>query len=125
MHRNESEKLHRNNVVKNNSVIESYTYLSSDLSLLNLQVLVEVPYIMAQAGVYGIIVYSMIGFKWTVVKFLWYVYFMFFTFLYFTFYGMLSVAVTPNADIASIVAAAFYALWNLFSGFIIPRPVSS
>ncbi|KAL8123018.1 pleiotropic drug resistance protein 1-like [Apium graveolens] len=86
------------------------------------QVLVEVPYIMAQAGIYGLIVYSMIGFKWTLVKFLWYVYFMFFTFLYFTFYGMLSVAVTPNADIASIVAAAFYALWNLFSGFIIPRP---
>lgn len=85
----------------------------------------EVPYIMAQAGVYGIIVYAMIGFKWTLVKFLWYVYFMFFTFLYFTFYGMLSVAVTPNADIASIVAAAFYALWNLFSGFMIPRPVSS
>lgn len=90
-----------------------------------MQVLVEVPYIMAQAGIYGIIVYSMIGFKWTIVKFLWYIYFMFFTFLYFTFYGMLSVALTPNADIASIVAAAFYALWNLFSGFIIPRPVSS
>ncbi|KAL1810497.1 hypothetical protein DCAR_0730200 [Daucus carota subsp. sativus] len=86
------------------------------------QVLVEIPYIMFQAGVYGIIVYSMIGFDWTVAKFLWYLFFMFFTFLYFTYFGMMTVAVTPNADIAAIIAAAFYGIWNLFSGFIIPRP---
>lgn len=89
-----------------------------------MQVLVEIPYIMFQAGVYGIIVYSMIGFDWTVAKFLWYLFFMFFTFLYFTYFGMMTVAVTPNADIAAIIAAAFYGIWNLFSGFIIPRPVS-
>ncbi|KAL8118564.1 hypothetical protein AgCh_016184 [Apium graveolens] len=88
------------------------------------QVLVEIPYVMFQAGVYGLVVYSMIGFEWTVAKFFWYLFFMFFTFLYFTYFGMMTVAVTPNADIAAIIAAAFYGIWNLFSGFIIPRPVS-
>ncbi|XP_059642942.1 pleiotropic drug resistance protein 1-like isoform X2 [Cornus florida] len=86
------------------------------------QVLIELPYIFVQAMVYGVIVYAMIGFEWTVAKFFWYLFFMYFTLLYFTFYGMMTVAVTPNQHVASIIAAAFYGLWNLFSGFIIPRP---
>lgn len=89
-----------------------------------LQVLVEIPYVFCQAVAYGLIVYAMIGFKWTAVKFLWYLFFMFFTFMYFTLYGMMTVAVTPNADVAAIIAAAFYGIWNLFSGYIVPRPVS-
>lgn len=76
-----------------------------------------------QTLLYGLLVYSMIGFDWTAAKFLWYMFFMFFTFLYFTYYGMMAVAMTPNSDIAAIVAAAFYAIWNIFAGFIIPRPV--
>ncbi|RVW58199.1 Pleiotropic drug resistance protein 1 [Vitis vinifera] len=83
--------------------------------------LVEIPYVFAQAVVYGVIVYAMIGFEWTAAKFFWYLFFMFFTLLYFTFYGMMAVAATPNQNIASIVAATFYTLWNLFSGFIVPR----
>ncbi|WCJ20352.1 ABC transporter G family member 39 [Euphorbia peplus] len=55
------------------------------------QVVIELPYIFVQAIVYGAIVYAMI------------------------------VAVTPNHHIAAVVAVAFYALWNVFSGFIIPR----
>uniref|UniRef100_A0A2N9GTK4 ABC transporter domain-containing protein n=1 Tax=Fagus sylvatica TaxID=28930 RepID=A0A2N9GTK4_FAGSY len=86
------------------------------------QVAIELPYVFAQAAVYGIIVYAMIGFEWTVAKFFWYLFFMYFTLLYFTFYGMMTVAVTPNHHIASIIASAFYQIWNLFSGFIIPRP---
>ncbi|KAK8592638.1 hypothetical protein V6N13_063208 [Hibiscus sabdariffa] len=35
------------------------------------QVLIELPYIFVQAAVYGIIVYSMIGFEWTAAKFFW------------------------------------------------------
>lgn len=50
---------------------------------------------------------------------------MFFTLLYFTYYGMMSVALTPNENISNIISYSFYALWNLFSGFVIPRPVSS
>ncbi|KAK7325204.1 hypothetical protein VNO77_29362 [Canavalia gladiata] len=86
------------------------------------QVAIELPYILAQAVTYGGIVYAMIGFEWTASKFFWYLFFMYFTFLYFTFYGMMTVAVTPNQHIASIVATAFYGIWNLFSGFVVPRP---
>nr|TKR97408.1 hypothetical protein D5086_0000214010 [Populus alba] len=86
------------------------------------QVLIELPYIFVQAAVYGIIVYAMIGFEWTVAKFFWYLFFMYFTLLYFTFYGMMAVAMTPNHHIAAIVSSAFYGIWNLFSGFIVPRP---
>jgi ABC-type multidrug transport system permease subunit len=86
------------------------------------QVAVEVPYIFIQSLVYGVIVYAMIGFEWTAAKFLWYLFFMFFTLAYFTFYGMMTVAITPNPHIAAIIAASFYGLWNLFCGFIVPRP---
>lgn len=89
-----------------------------------LQVLVELPYIFAQAIVYGVITYAMMGFEWTGIKFFWYIFFMYFTLLYFTFYGMMTVAVTPNHHIAAIVSSAFYGLWNLFAGFIVPRTVS-
>ncbi|CAL5431972.1 unnamed protein product [Camellia sinensis] len=44
------------------------------------------------------------------------------SFLYFTYYGMMTVSITPNHQVASILAATFYALFNLFSGFFIPRP---
>ncbi|KAF2321475.1 hypothetical protein GH714_000030 [Hevea brasiliensis] len=81
------------------------------------------PYAYAQAGVYSVITYLMIGFEWTAAKFFWYLFFLYFTLLYFTYYGMMTVAVTPNHHIASIVSSAFYSVWNLFSGFIIPRTV--
>ncbi|KAK1311943.1 Pleiotropic drug resistance protein 3 [Acorus calamus] len=86
------------------------------------QVAIEVPYIFIQAVIYGVVVYAMIGFEWTAAKFFWYIFYMYFTLLYFTYYGMMAVGVTPNHNIAGIVSSAFYALWNLFSGFIIPRP---
>ena len=91
---------------------------------LALQVVIELPYVFVQAVVYGIIVYAMIGFEWSVVKVMWCLFFFFFTFLYFTYYGMMSVAMTPNNHISIIVSSAFYSVWNLFSGFIVPRPVS-
>ncbi|PHU15676.1 hypothetical protein BC332_16881 [Capsicum chinense] len=87
------------------------------------QVFIELPYIFVQAITYGVIVYAMIGFEWTASKFFWYMFFMYFTLLYFTFYGMMCVAVTPNQNVALIVSIFFYSLWNLFSGFIVPRPL--
>lgn len=87
------------------------------------QIFIELPYMLVQTLIYGVIVYVMIGFHWTAEKFFWYIFFMYFTLLYFTLYGMMTVAVTPNHNIAAVVASAFYAIWNLFSGFIIPRPV--
>ncbi|XP_006644354.1 ABC transporter G family member 37 [Oryza brachyantha] len=86
------------------------------------QVAIELPYIMVQTLIYGVLVYSMIGFEWTVAKFLWYLFFMYFTLLYFTFYGMMAVGLTPNESIAAIISSAFYNIWNLFSGYLIPRP---
>lgn len=88
------------------------------------KVAIEIPYVFVQALVYGIIVYAMIGFEWTAAKFFWYIFFMYFTLLYYTFYGMMAVGLTPNYQVASIVSASFYSFWNLFSGFLIPRPVS-
>jgi ABC-type multidrug transport system ATPase subunit len=86
------------------------------------QVVVELPYVLVQSLVYGVIVYAMIGFQWDVKKFCWYIYFMYFTLLYFTYYGMLAVGLTPSYNIASIVSSFFYGVWNLFSGFVIARP---
>ncbi|PHU15683.1 Pleiotropic drug resistance protein 3 [Capsicum chinense] len=84
------------------------------------QACIELPYVFAQAVTYGVIVYAMIGFEWTVTKFFWNLFFMYFTLLYFTFYGM--IAVTPNQNVAQIVSTFCSSMWNLFSGFIVPRP---
>ncbi|KAI5651241.1 hypothetical protein M9H77_37246 [Catharanthus roseus] len=86
------------------------------------QVIAEIPYILVQTSYYTLIVYAMVGFEWTASKFFWFYFVNFFSFLYFTYYGMMTVAITPNHQVAAIFAAAFYALFNLFSGFFIPRP---
>ncbi|XP_047960901.1 pleiotropic drug resistance protein 1-like isoform X1 [Salvia hispanica] len=88
------------------------------------QMVMEIPYCFGQAVVYGLIVYAMIGFEWTAAKFFWFLYFMFFTLLYFVFYGMMAVAMTPNHHIANIVSYTFYGIWNVFSGFIVSRPLT-
>lgn len=85
------------------------------------QVSIEFPYVLVQTLIYGTIFYSMGSFEWTVTKFLCYIFFMYFTLLYFTFFGMMTIAITPNLNVAPIVAAPFYTLWNLFSGFMITR----
>ncbi|XP_042434499.1 ABC transporter G family member 42-like isoform X1 [Zingiber officinale] len=86
------------------------------------QVLVEIPYVLVQALYYSIIIYSMMSFQWTVAKFFWFYFISFFSFLYFTYYGMMAVSLSPNQQVAAVLAATFYSLFNLFSGFLIPRP---
>ncbi|GAB2225413.1 hypothetical protein Droror1_Dr00006205 [Drosera rotundifolia] len=86
------------------------------------QAVIEIPYLLMQALLYGIIVYAMIGFEWTAGKFFWYLFFTFLTFVYFTFFGMMMISLSPDLNISLIISAYFYAMWNLFSGFIIPRP---
>lgn len=90
-----------------------------------LQVFIEIPFVLFQTLYYSIIVYAMVSFEWKAEKFFWFVFVSFFSFLYFTYYGMMTVSITPNHQVASIFAAAFYGLFNLFSGFFIPRPVST
>ncbi|KAH9714757.1 ABC transporter G family member 40 [Citrus sinensis] len=86
------------------------------------QAMIEIPYIFVQSVVYCVIVYAMMGYDWTAEKFSWYFFFMYITLLLFTFYGMLTVAITPNHHIAAIVSTLFYGIWYLFCGFVIPRP---
>ncbi|KAL4583825.1 hypothetical protein LXL04_008409 [Taraxacum kok-saghyz] len=86
------------------------------------QVFVEIPYVFVQTTYYTLIVYAMVSFEWTAAKFFWFFFVNFFSFLYFTYYGMMTVSITPNHQVAAIFAAAFYSLFNLFSGFFIPRP---
>lgn len=64
------------------------------------------------------------SFQWTAAKVFWFFFVSFFSFLYFTYYGMMTVSISPNHQVAAIFAATFYSLFNLFSGFFIPRPVS-
>ncbi|KAM0933651.1 putative ABC-type xenobiotic transporter [Dioscorea sansibarensis] len=87
-----------------------------------MQVVVEIPYVFIQAMYYTLIVYSMMSFQWTAAKFLWFFFISFFSFLYFTYYGMMTVSISPNHQIAAILASTFYSVFNLFSGFFIPRP---
>ncbi|GLJ52513.1 hypothetical protein SUGI_1117700 [Cryptomeria japonica] len=86
------------------------------------QVAVELPYALLQAILYGLVTYSMMGYHWSADKFFWYLFASFCTFLYFTYYGMLAVSISPNAQVAAIIASAFYSIFSLFSGFLIPRP---
>ncbi|KAI3510433.1 hypothetical protein L1887_17421 [Cichorium endivia] len=86
------------------------------------QVIVEIPYVFFQTTYYTLIVYAMVSFEWTAAKYFWFFFIHFFTFLYFTYLGLMTVSLTPNDQLASILTSAFYSLFNLFSGFFIPRP---
>ncbi|KAK9991983.1 hypothetical protein SO802_026968 [Lithocarpus litseifolius] len=86
------------------------------------QVLIEVPYLFTQAVLYVIITYPMIGLYWSAYKIFWSFYSMFCTLLYFNYLGMLLVSLTPNVQVASIVASSSYTMLNLFSGFIVTKP---
>ncbi|KAL6996420.1 ABC transporter G member 36, partial [Sarracenia purpurea var. burkii] len=86
------------------------------------QVITELPYVLVQATYFSLIVYAMVGFQWVAHKFLWFFFFTYISFLYFTYYGMMTISITPNHQVAAIFATSFYAVFNLFSGFFIPRP---
>jgi len=83
---------------------------------------IEIPYLFLQTAIYVIITYPMIGFYGSAYKIFWYFYSMFSNMLIFNYLGMLLVSLTPNIMIASILASPFIALFNLFSGFVIPSP---
>ncbi|KAJ8466246.1 hypothetical protein OPV22_028798 [Ensete ventricosum] len=86
------------------------------------QVSIEMVYVLAQGLVYSLLLFSMIGFSWQAVTFFWFFFFIFMSFAYFVLHGMMIVALTPDHQVASILSSFFYTFWNLFSGFLIPRP---
>lgn len=85
---------------------------------------IEIPYVMLQAIIFTAITYPAIGYYWSASKVFWYLYISFCTFLYFVYLGMLLMAVSSALEVASILSAAVYTLLNLFSGYLIPGPVS-
>ncbi|KAG9445118.1 hypothetical protein H6P81_016458 [Aristolochia fimbriata] len=87
------------------------------------QVAIEIPYIFFQVVIYTFTVYWMIGFRWEVAKFLWFFSFIFLNFVYFALYGMITVSFTPNQKLAAALSFLIFVMWNLFSGFFIPRPM--
>lgn len=89
------------------------------------QIVIEIPYTLVQAIIYGVIVYAMIGDQWTAKKLFQNIFFLFSTLLYYIYYGMMLLAMSPNQESAAIVSGVFQAMWNLFAGFVIPRNVSS
>ncbi|KAB1199715.1 Pleiotropic drug resistance protein 2 [Morella rubra] len=95
----------------------------SELPYAFAQVAIETIYVAIQTFVYSLLLYSMIGFHWKVDKFLYFYYFIFMCFTYFSMYGMMVVALTPGHQIAAIAMSFFLSFWNLFSGFLIPRPL--
>ncbi len=56
-------------------------------------------------------------------KFAWFTIYMTLTLLYFTYVGIMTVTLTPNLILATLNASGLYALFNLFAGFIMPKPV--
>ncbi|CAH8363125.1 unnamed protein product [Eruca vesicaria subsp. sativa] len=86
------------------------------------QVMIEIPYTMAQAWIYSIIVYGMIGYEWTASKFLLYTFFTFITILYYIYTGIMLIAVSPNQETAAILNGIVSTTLNVFSGYAIPRP---
>ncbi|MFS8007347.1 putative ABC-2 type transporter [Helianthus anomalus] len=86
------------------------------------QVTIESLYIVIQTSIYTILLYPLIGFEWTAAKFLWFYFYMLMSVIYFTMFGMMTMSLTPSPQISAVLIYFFLCLWNLFSGFIIPRP---
>ncbi|KAM3362775.1 hypothetical protein P3S68_017629 [Capsicum galapagoense] len=63
------------------------------------QGLIEIPYVMIQTLLYGVITYFMINFE-----------------------RVAAIGLTPTQHLAAIISAAIISLWNLMSGFLVPKP---
>ncbi|URD75112.1 Plant PDR ABC transporter associated [Musa troglodytarum] len=85
------------------------------------QVAIEIPYILIQAILFSVIVYPMIGFPFVAAKFFWFMFFLLLSFIYFVLFGMMTVALTPNQQIAALLSFFVFIIWNMFSGFFVPR----
>lgn len=87
------------------------------------QGLVELPYILVQSILYGVVTYFLIRFEFSAAKFFWYLLFTYLTLTFFTFYGMMAVAISPALHLATIMSSMFYSIWFIFAGFFIPYKV--
>ncbi|XP_042458774.1 ABC transporter G family member 45-like [Zingiber officinale] len=85
------------------------------------QVAIEIPYVVSQALIFSAIVYPMIGFPFTVANFSWFILFLVLSFIYFVLFGMMTISLTPNQEIAALLSFFLFVTWNIFSGFFIPQ----
>lgn len=93
----------------------------STLAYVIAQVAIELPYMLVQVFIFAPIVYPMIGFQMRAAKFFWFALYLVLSFMYNTVYGMMTVALTPNIEIAAGLSFVIFIFWNIFSGFIIGR----
>ncbi|KAH7352830.1 hypothetical protein KP509_19G066000 [Ceratopteris richardii] len=85
------------------------------------QAFIEIPYCLLQSIVYTLMIYGLVNFHWSAEKFFYFFYFSFFFLLLYTYFGCMTVAITPDIYISTIISVGFMNVWNLFSGFMIPR----
>ncbi|XP_037427075.1 ABC transporter G family member 45-like isoform X2 [Triticum dicoccoides] len=85
------------------------------------QVAVELPYMLVQVFMFAVIIYPMIGFQMTAGKFFEFILYMVLSYMYYTLFGMMTVALTPNVEIASGLVYLIFLFWNVFSGFVVGR----
>lgn len=88
-----------------------------------MQVTVEIPYIIIQALIFSCTVYSMVGFQFTMAKFLWFLFFITMGLLHMTYYGMLMISLSPSQEIAALLSFFIFVMWSIFSGFFVPKTV--
>ncbi|CAN6460430.1 unnamed protein product [Victoria cruziana] len=101
---------------------EKFAGMYTSLAYAVSQVVIEIPYILLEAVILGIITYAAISYQPSARKIFWYIFINFCTLLCYTYLGMLMVSLTPNVQVASILSSVFYTILSLFSGFLIPGP---
>jgi hypothetical protein len=85
---------------------------------------VEVVYNIAQGIIYTLPIYAMVGYEWKADKFFYFLFFLCACFIYFSLYGAMLIACTPSQMLANILVSFSLTGWNIFAGFLVPRPVS-
>uniref|UniRef100_J3NDR3 ABC transporter domain-containing protein n=1 Tax=Oryza brachyantha TaxID=4533 RepID=J3NDR3_ORYBR len=101
---------------------EKFAGMYSSWSYSFAQAAIEVPYVFIQVVLYTLIVYPSTGYYWTAHKFLCFFCTTFCSSLSYVYVGLLLVSLTPNVQVATILASFFNTMQTLFSGFILPAP---
>ena len=86
------------------------------------QVLLEIPYLLAQAVVFCPIAYFMIGFRPAADKFFYFALMFFLCLALYTMLAQAMVAATPSQAVAMVFITAIQLAFNIFGGFLIAYP---
>ncbi|KAG2451837.1 hypothetical protein HYH02_003613 [Chlamydomonas schloesseri] len=83
------------------------------------QGLAEMPYLAVQSIIYSSIVYFLIQFEFTAVKFFWFLLYFWLNLMAFTFFGVAAMSILPAVPLATAGASFGLLLWNLYCGFLV------